>query len=55
MLDTWRHRNRDGGSVLTYGSLGFLAGVITALGIGGCTAPDPGATDPRYTVECPSK
>jgi hypothetical protein len=57
MLDAWRYRNRDSGSWLTYGSLGFLAGVVAALGIGGCSSPNPGVAVPvptGYAVECQS-
>jgi hypothetical protein len=45
MLDAWRPR--DSGNMLTYGTLGFLAGVITALGIGGCGGPE-------YPIEPPA-
>jgi hypothetical protein len=50
MLDSWRYRNRDSGNVLTYASLGFLAGVVVALGIGGCAA-GPVQQYPTTTAE----
>ncbi len=28
-------------SAMTYGALGFLAGVIVAFGMGSCAAPEP--------------
>jgi hypothetical protein len=47
--------HRTGDTALTFGSLGFLAGVIAALALGGCSGTEPAKPIPvpRSTVvEC---
>lgn len=54
MFDGYRF-HRTGETALTFGSLGFLSGVIVAIALGGCSGSEPGNTIPvpRSTlVEC---
>jgi hypothetical protein len=41
MPDWEMHSRRREQNALTYASLGFLAGVIVAFGMGSCAAPEP--------------